>query len=251
MKFYKDENWLRKEYVDKRRHVNDIGEQCGAAGRTVATWVKKFGLKRRRFGSYNVDDSFFECIDTEKKAYWLGFVAADGCVMNRPGKRILTVCLASKDRNHLEQFRRDIQCEKEVHVRKDGNVQFDVCSDKLVADLIRYGVHPRKSKTLKAPELREDLVRHWIRGYFDGDGCVSIDKKGNTRGEFFGTRDVIEFVVEHLPSKSSACERAYKGGWDCGFGGNGVAKKVADFLYEGASVFLDRKHAVFQKGCVS
>lgn len=120
----------------------------------------------------------------------------------------------------------------------------------MVPDLIRHGIHPRKSKTLKAPQLSEELVHHWIRGYFDGDGSVSMNK-GYVRGEFFGTKNVIEFIVKHLPAKSSACERIKKGGWDCGFGGTHVIDRVKDFFYEGASVFLKRKHSVFQKGGVS
>lgn len=244
MKLYKNEEWLRKQYVDKRRHVNEIGEQCGVAGRTVAYWTQKFGLTRRKYGSYNVDDSFFERIDSEKKAYWLGFIAADGCVINRPGKRILTICLAVKDESHLEKFRSDIQCEKEIYTRKDGAVQLDICSDKMVPDLIKHGIHPRKSKTLKAPKLSEDMVHHWIRGYFDGDGSISMCRDGNKRGSVFGTEEVMGFLMEYWPNKQKI--RFRNGGFEFSFGGNHAVSKVANFLYKGASVFLQRKHQVFR-----
>lgn len=250
---YKNKEWLKEQYIVLRRHTKDIGQDCGVAAPVIIYWTMKFNLHRRRYGSYSVNDEFFTNINNEKKAYWLGFIAADGCVHNSPGKRLLTICLAIKDINHLERFRQDIQCEKPIYIRKDGNPQLDICSDKLVADLVRHGIHPRKSKTLKAPVLREDLVHHWIRGYFDGDGSVSLGRnnKGvldHVRGEFFGTKDVIEFIVKYLPTKSSACERIKKGGWDCGFGGTHVIDRVRKFMYKGAHVFLNRKYEIFQKG---
>lgn len=242
MKLYKNEEWLKEQYVEKRRHINDIGEQCGAAGRTVAYWTQKFDLTRRRYGSYNVDDSFFECINTEEKAYWLGFIAADGCVMNSPGKRLLTICLAVKDRDHLENFRLCIKSDRKIHTRKDGNVQFDVCSDKMVPDLIKHGIHPRKSKTLKAPNLSNDLVHHWIRGYFDGDGCVRMNRS-SLYVEIVGTEDVMNFIREKTKLFVSVKER--NGLYYLRLHGNGKGARLSAYLYKSAISFLHRKCAIF------
>ncbi len=244
MRKYHDYDWLFRQYVTKGRLVEEIAEDGGCRVRAIRDWIKKFGLVRRRPGSYSVNEDFFRKIDEEKKAYWLGFIAADGCVQNEPKKRLLTITLSKKDADHLERFRQDIQCEKKCYNRKDGNVQLDIVSKKMVGDLIRCGIVPRKSKILKPPQIKKSLTHHWIRGYFDGDGSISLCYDGNKRGSVFGTEEVMGFLMEYWPNKQKI--RCRNGGFEFSFGGNHAVSKVADFLYKGASVFLQRKHQVFR-----
>ena len=85
--------------------------------------------------------------------------------------------------------------------QKDGKIylysSLQICSCRMVQDLVRHGIVPNKSNILKRPNIDKEYYSHWIRGLFDGDGSVSLCKDGNTRGEFFGTKDVMEFVVEN------------------------------------------------------
>lgn len=67
---------------------------------------------------------------------------------------------------------------------------------------------------------------------------------GNKRGSVFGTKEVMEFLMKYWPNKQKIRNR--NGGFEFSFGGNCAVLKVADFLYEGASVFLKRKHKVFR-----
>mgnify|MGYP002625860766 CR=1 FL=1 len=51
---------------------------------------------------------------------------------------------------------------------------FSVSSPKMKVDLIRLGAIPNKSLILEFPkDIPNDLIRHFVRGYFDGDGCIS------------------------------------------------------------------------------
>ena len=63
---------------------------------------------------YSYDSNFFEKIDSEAKAYWLGFLYADGYIhRNYKNGKIksmsLELSLKSEDRAHLENFLRDIR----------------------------------------------------------------------------------------------------------------------------------------------
>lgn len=266
MKLYTKKEWLESEYVIKGRRLDDIAVQFDKDRSTIALWVKKFGLKRPRImpvrsaKRYAVNDHYFETIDTERKAYWLGFLAADGCVQNSKGKRILTVELQSGDRDHLETLKSDLGYTGPIYYdrvrEKFGKITrsdlLQVTSWRVAAHLEGHGLPPRKSKILKPPAIEEDLVRHWIRGYFDGDGSVSIvQTTRNICGSFFGTKQVTEWIASHL--QASYCTKAFayevvaKNGWQLCFNGNGVAARIASYLYRDATIYLQRKHAKFHE----
>ena len=246
-KSYQDKNWLIEQYCVNRRYIKEIAKECGTSRSSIIYWVIKYNLKRRRLTSYDVNESYFETIDTSEKAYWLGFIAADGCVMNNVGNRLLTITLANKDKDHLELFKKCIQSNHLIHDRKYGGCQLDITREKMVRDLIKHGIVPRKSLVLKPPKLLNRFISHWIRGYFDGDGSISNCANGNTCGQFFGTKEVIEFVAYNIPANTQARRvKSVKSGCACRFGGPHSTKRMKEYLYNGANgLYLERKYQKF------
>lgn len=256
---------IKELYVTQRKRRHEIAEELGIKPYQVQYLTAKFGLTRPRLertrpkSCYSFDELFFKTIDSEDKAYWLGFIAADGCVIDTKGKRCLQIELSSKDRGHLEKLKSAIKYDGPIHYNRkhylthNGKTDVFLCDllqinhTGLVRDLISHGITPRKSKTLQPPKIRKKLVRHWIRGYFDGDGSVSIDKQGNIRGEVFsGSKSVISFIGSYILPDAKIQEKI--SGCTIGFGGNNVAKRIEKFLYKNAIAFLDRKHAIFMGG---
>ena len=132
------------------------------------------------------DENFFEVIDTEEKAYFLGFIMADGCVINNKEKYryLLTIKIHPKDKEILEKFIEVIKGEMVVTMDKKREIcQIHISGKKIVSDLERLGCVENKTKTLVYPNLPKELERHFLRGYFDGDGCVRVkeDKRDNTK----------------------------------------------------------------------
>lgn len=125
---------------------------------------------------YEKNETFFQTIDSPEKAYWLGFLGADGCVSPNGFK----VALKSGDVSHLRQLSADVSFTGPVRARPSMNAsELTVCSMRMRADLIRHGVVPRKSYCNPAPWLpAEHLRAHFWRGYFDGDGSFPIVKSG-------------------------------------------------------------------------
>ena len=125
---------------------------------------------------YNLNENFFDVLN-EKSAYWLGFLYADGCVRMKDGKSgELKIKLKDTDKNHIEKFLRDIECEKTIKCGIDNKSKFcsvTVYSNIMVNKLFELGCVNNKTQKIRLPNLNKDLMSHFIRGYFDGDGSIS------------------------------------------------------------------------------
>ena len=251
---YRDRQWLHEKFIKKSISAPDIASQCGVTPVTIRYWARKFGLQRRRYGSLPLDDGYFERIDTTEKAYWLGFIAADGCVQDKPGKRMLSICLSTKDEKHLMKFQNAIgsrhsiyRTHRQTPFGECRSSQLDLSSKKLATDLQRWGIVPRKSKILRAPIIPSALNSHWVRGYFDGDGSVSLAGRSCPQlcCNVVGTKSVLDFVIRRCPVFGQV--KKYNGCYRVNFTGNRKARGFYDYLYNDADVMMDRKHAVFAR----
>ena len=139
-----------------------------------------FNIIRR----YAVNEDFFNVIDTEEKAYWLGFIMADGGIADKC--RVLKLNLAIKDKSHLEKLKAAIDSQHPIYEFSLYNkkwkqtshmARINIGSKKLCLGLTKNGCGPQKSTRLKMPVLDTKIVHHFIRGYFDGDGCICCVKK--------------------------------------------------------------------------
>lgn len=137
-------------------------------------------MKRK---DYN--ENYFEKIDTQEKAYFLGFIFADGCVIFDPirYRYKLTVKIHSKDKHILNSLISSIDGEMMVWENETKFSQVTLSGKKIVSDLIKLGATPNKTFDLQYPIIDENLEKHFLRGYFDGDGCIRVrtDRRGNTK----------------------------------------------------------------------
>lgn len=212
-----------------------------------------------KYGKYHVNQDYFQDIDNEWKAYWLGFLYADGYVISetqrKKEKHSLGVGLQIRDRGHIQKLLDSLQSNVPI---KDYRTNYKdcfsskvvICNKKICSDLISHGCVPRKSFILKFPILRDDLVRHFIRGYFDGDGCISINKdKHNVRVNFVGTEDMLKHIVEIFVKECGAhkpklIENFNNNGnivYSVQWGNVYTCHKIYNYLYKGANIYLDRK----------
>jgi hypothetical protein len=254
-KLYTNKKWLTTQYCKLKIPTADIAKSCDSNANIIRYWCRKFNLKRYRLRKgryYDVNEDYFSKINNTEKAYWLGFIAADGCVGDKKGQKMLSIELAFKDKSHLEKLKKNIGYSGPVHDKirtVKGELRYScyltICCERIVDDLFKLGIVPRKSSILKRPNIKEEFFRHWIRGYFDGDGSVSVCNGKNIIGQFFGTKDVIEFICENRPGRGSPCKKKDSKGWYCSWGGNLISKKIYDYMYKRSKVCLERKKKVF------
>lgn len=150
---------------------------------------------------YPVDPSFFSEIGP-KQAWLAGLFAADGCIVNN---RVVSI---SQSGDHglrlIEQVQEMLGHSAPILHHKNAH-QVTVTSPELVELLARFNVTKRKTATYKYPSdmLTPDIVRPFIRGYIDGDGCVSIARWKDGRTGliicFVGTSQFVSRAVEDIP----------------------------------------------------
>lgn len=202
---------------------------------------------------YRVNDSFFETIDTEEKAYWLGFISADGCVYikKNSGSRILEISLNIKDVNHLVKFNKCLDSNYPI-IQNTNSCRVSIVSRKIFQDLLKLGVTERKSKTLIPPTehlIPPNLMFHYIRGYFDGDGGFTTHDKYLTYAvNFCGTPQVCEFILSQLNRQNLRLinKKDVESFAQIRIKGNKQSLDVANKLYNNATIYLDRKFKQYQ-----
>jgi len=213
--------------------------------------IRTSGESNRR---YSCNYTFFDTVDTEPKAYWLGFIAADGCVMDSP-RYIMTISLSSRDKCHLIRLKEALESNHNIrnyHGYRDSAMDRLVINSKnLVDDLIKHGIHPRKTHTLEWPNfLSDELLRHYLRGYMDGDGGLYIHKSkknGHNDSSFFSVASNEHFLLGcqgFLIKKCSLGRTKLQEGkstFVLRYGGNRQVKRIFDLLYDRATIWLPRK----------
>lgn len=230
----------------------DIGREFGYPDATIYAALHRQGISFGPGGAkrqYDLNDDFFENIDCEEKAYWLGFISADGCVH----RRNLIIQLKGSDKEHIEKFRRAINCSVPISVRDVSNFgngtvsQCRICvtSQKMVDDLSVLGVTEAKSATLVPPNLPYELMRHYWRGMIDGDGHISIDNKNRLcQAGLCGSWSTMKMFNDFLRTYTThrVSIRPMKSIFSVTFGGVGAIKNSLSVFYGDCSVWLDRKY---------
>jgi len=218
------------------------------------------GLSRGRLGgfpTYHYNSDCFSSIDTEEKAYWLGFIAADGCVSVQPRRKVLSIAVAAQDQAHLRKIESFLGMDVYVKLsrslgKRQDYVRISMYSSKVVDDLVGLGITPRKSLTLSWPDLTPSLYPHFIRGYNDGDGCFY--RYGARRGRsYIGVQIAcsIPFAgacVNYLYGVGHDGWRIVRRGNICVLTLNQQMKVWAfvNYLYQNSSLFLERKRAIVE-----
>ncbi len=208
---------------------------------------------------YTCDETYFDTIDTEAKAYWLGLIASDGYVTDVRNR--LEIGLSGEsDRCLLERLKEDIGYTGPIASKQPAyrgskrHNTLGIASKRLVDALAQHGVVPRKSLILAFNgSLRPDLVRHYARGYFDGDGSASAKRSGDfllsvTSSLRFVT-ELADYVqktldlhchIERFAAPKNPQSAALK------IGGNFVSLIFLDWLYRDATIYLPRKEAKYR-----
>lgn len=251
-----------------RKAIKDkyiIGVEMYKNGKSTMQISKELGVDRYRFSQYMkrqgvyvverpqkilFDNDVFENIDTEEKAYWLGFLYADGSI--RYDRKMIELGLSIKDEGHLYKFRSFLNSKHKIS-HKDNKLgkscRISISDIKLYDDLIKQGCKPKKSLTLIFPtekQVPKHLHRHFIRGYFDGDGGITLTEK-TVSINILGTKEFLEGIKIHVDILKNKTlyplkyNRLDKNTYRIQFEGINDIHLFLEYIYKGSSVYLDRK----------
>lgn len=270
---------LAKEMYLNGKSLTQIQKEIGFERHKLSYLLQQEGISIKMNGQkheYNTD--FFKVIDTEEKAYWLGFLYADGNVINY-GKYEVKLSLAYKDLSHIEKFAnvmikngngKDLVYSYQAKFKEKEypSAKVVIANKKIVEQLIDLGCKPNKSLSLTFPteqQVPKELVRHFIRGYFDGDGSIStpryaqnIKKKcaGQLRNNgrtisFLGTYSFLMSIINIFRNVCTnfgvvtLSKKKNNQAWQFSKTKYDVNKEIYEYLYKDATIYLERKYKRF------
>lgn len=246
------------ELVQQGKTGKEISSILNLDYTTVHRKLRKLGINLYNYhNELKFNNKVFDSIDTEEKAYWLGFLFADGSVSARDNQ--VELSLSSIDRGHLQKFRRFLESKNEVKLSESkckGKIyqrcRFNATDKHFHDRLVELGCVPRKSLVLKFPNksIFKDitLIKDFIRGYIDGDGCLTYTKTGRLVIEIIGTKEFLDGIISYFPQfftgkkikDKRKTNNTYYISCSCT-----KADKFATILYEDATIYLDRKYNRF------
>jgi hypothetical protein len=180
-------NFVKENYMEMK--TADISRQLNRTMSSIELKASRMGLKKY---PYTCDYFYFNDIDTEEKAYWLGFLTADGWISKskQTNAGVTGIELQYSDIGHLKKFNKSICGNYQITDRwrscsistKDKEKKHHTCvirifSTTMYEALCRLGFSNNKSYDFCMPQIRDDLIKHYVRGYFDGDGCLCYTNK--------------------------------------------------------------------------
>lgn len=204
----------------------------------------------------NFDQSYFDVIDTEDKAYFLGLLFADGNVYMKRNR--VQITLANEDIYILHKFSEFIKSSAKLYLDREIYSKLILDSKLLCQALIKLGCIERKSLTLKFPseeQVPKHLLHHFVRGYFDGDGHISKDKrlvKPYYHINITSSEGFIQSLRDELVENGIVPGGTYKRYKDKEVSAHTImvksksAKVFLDYLYKDATIFLTRKHKLYE-----
>lgn len=255
-----------QEYLnttEEQRSLTKLGNKYNIKRQTLSDRFKKWGYEIvNQQNRCRINEKSFDNITTEEQYYWLGFMYADGNISSE-GNRI-EVRLSIKDLEHLEKFKKFLELSTEIRTgvcNGNGFCHLSVRNKHMWNTLNSLGCSPQKSLTLKFPKSEffksAENVLHFLRGYVDGDGCLSTycnTTKTSIRTEIniVGTEQFLTSINKMFKNKGYIRSKKSKNYDNKSYSltfSDVPSRKLARLLYENATIYLDRKYEKYLEFC--
>lgn len=251
-------------YINQKLSSVEIGKLYNMKPSTIISRFTRAGFdvrsNKENSRKYSCNHNYFDNINTEDKAYWLGFLYADGFVTN---DNRVGISIKSDDIDLLIAFNESISSNYKINIYTtsqgfSNNTEYArllISSKQIVESLVSHGMFYKKSNILKRPNIEADLTRHFIRGYLDGDGSIFLNNSKSLfySVSFVGTDDILSYICEYFLSiKAIKNYRLEKRNDEqvvsyVRFGGNIIVKKILDDIYKESTLYLKRKNNIYMQ----
>nr|DAN04900.1 MAG TPA: endonuclease [Caudoviricetes sp.] len=215
-----------------------------------------------RHKNRDMNENYFEVIDSEEKAYFLGLLYTDGSVRCvRENSKQVRLQLQLQDEPIIQRFKEVLNADCQiVYDKRPGKecAGIEITNQKLFDDLGKYGIIPNKTYASHSlPSIPEDFIIPFLRGLFDGDGVFSfadnydhcsVGYVAYYEAEVQQFQEYIDFflnktehnIISHKDDKTGSSYR-------CSWGGRNQSLRILTLLYRGATIYLPRKYEKYQK----
>lgn len=253
---------ILKRYKEGPITINQLSLEFGVSAPSIIKILNFYRVKRYtkvQLFSPQLNERFFQEIDSEEKAYFLGLIISDGCIYKKGDKQnILSITLQEEDKYILEKFVKIINSNKQVTSDGRGCSEINILSDLIVSDLEQYGLTENKSlHTIFPKNIRKEFYPHLIRGLIDGDGSFAFyarpNRKSHTKnislcqGNEQFLKDVVSFLHQEIDTSLINLYKEKDNLWSIRYGSKEDIKKLSIYLYNTATIYLKRKKKICDK----
>ena len=251
-----------KYYLSQPMTIKQVEEKYKLSHPTIIKILKDIPKYTKvKLNNTNMKENFFQEIDEDAKAYFLGLIISDGNVFkDKTGRQAsISITLDLKDEYILKIFKEILQTNTSTNYDGRGCGQIAIRSNIMAQDLLRYGVVPRKSYKTYLPILSEKMMPHLVRGIFDGDGSImakpSPNKDGHNRFlhsiSFCGTHklmeDISNYIFKYLKLEQKPTIYDYKNKQLSELKIQNIKdmKIFGDWIYNYSTIYLNRKKDIY------
>lgn len=253
-----------KYYKSKPMTLEEVVDKFNVCKPSVIKILNEYRIKRYtkvQLFSPDLDEHYFDNIDTEAKAYFLGLIITNGCIHNTKGKqKLVGITLQNCDKYILEIFRNEIHSNKKITADGRGCSEINILSNNLVNGLKQYGVAEKKSlHTIFPKNIPKHLYSHLIRGILDGDGSVSFYARPHRKSHVKAVRfcqgnknflsDLINFLYEECGIDKINIFQEKDSLWSIAYRKNESMIKLINYMYQDAHIYLERKKHICDLIC--
>jgi hypothetical protein len=184
---------LTRMYLDEDIPQEVMVQRFDCTWRVICHKAAALKIRRPHPNTRQVKRDYFKVIDSDEKAYWLGFLAADGAVFGNGRQYSIVLDLQQRDRHWLERFRDTLASGAKITIHGTRSCSVSISSKEMFHDLLALGIGPRKSNTLEWPSLPMSFSIPFLLGYFDGDGWMQ--KRDGRTGWLWGLTGTYPFLI--------------------------------------------------------
>ena len=238
---------IKFEYYNNQNSF--LCKKYNCCNETLRKFLRKNNIELKKKKQYTKNEDFFNIIDSEEKAYFLGFICADGSIGDR---NRLSITLNTKDIDILLKLKDFLNTTASVSQRiyfdkRNGTIihttSIQIYSKKILDDLSIFGINENKSNQLRLPKINENLIRHFLRGLFDGDGNIS------NQCSLISTYECLDDIILFLnkfninANKYREIINKEKNVYKIYFGKDRI--KLLKLLYDNSTIYLERKYNAY------
>ena len=243
-------------YLHKPTSIKKIANDFGLCDVTISRILKRNGCriyKKQEIYNQDFKHNYFENIETEKQAYFLGWLISDGCVHAPKDGRQSSISLSidGTDKYILEELKTELGCSTSVYKNRTCYT-LAFRSDKMANDLMKYGVVPNKSLITYLPKINTKLYSHLLRGLLDGDGCIRSEINKQNKHvhyiNFSGSHKIIVDIKDFFCNILKVNERkiySYSTYSMITWSAISDVNTIGNYLYNNATICLKRKYDKF------
>jgi hypothetical protein len=249
-------------YKSKPMTYEEVSNKFGYSLPTIGKIIKKYRIKpysKVRLFSPNLIENYFETIDNEYKAYFLGLIITDGCIYSKNNRQnLVTLTLQNQDKYIINEFINAIHSNKNITSDNRGCSSVQILSNKMVADLKKYQITDNKSlNTVFPTNIPKEFYPHLIRGILDGDGSISFYSRPNRKAHTKAIRfcqgnkqflnDLVTYLEKNVYIKPVNIYQEKESLWSIAYRNNESLYKLYHYLYNDATIYIKRKKDLCDK----